>query len=146
MTRDGEKLSRTKNGYFSLYETLTEGVNKIAIEQNGTEYVHTVTKKTSSDTPVKMDEYAIGKTSPSGESWVMSGEKLNLTVQAPAGSKVMAYIGDVAEVELKPTIGFSANDGLTIEVYKGSVTIPETADENTAKSLGELLLCCHKRK
>ena len=138
VTRDGEKLSRTKNGYFSIYETLTEGVNKIAIEQNGTEYVHTVTKKTSSDTPVKMDEYAIGKTSPSGESWVMSGEKLNLTVQAPAGSKVMAYIGDVAEVELKPTIGFSANDGLTIEVYKGSVTIPETADENTAKSLGEL--------
>ncbi len=138
VTYGGEKLSRTKDGFFCIYETLAEGVNKIAVEQNGIEYVHTIMKKTPKDTPVKMDEYAIGKTSPSGETWVMSGEKLNLTVQAPVGSKVMAYIGDVAEAELKPTVGFSANDGLTIEVYKGSVTIPETADENTAKSLGEL--------
>lgn len=135
---NGEKLSRTRDGYFYIYSELAEGANRFRLTQNKTDYEYVINRTIPDETPITADKYAISKCYPSGDYWAMSGEVLELMVQAPVGSEVTARIGESISVNLTPTIGFSSGDPDVIEVYKGTVEIPKVADDNSAAELGAL--------
>ncbi|MEA4832579.1 MAG: family 10 glycosylhydrolase [Oscillospiraceae bacterium] len=121
----GIKIPRTKNGYFSLYFPLNIGTNTFVLTQNSTDYTTVVNRKAvSTDTSyAQMSNFVINSIFPSSEAMLMPGDKLTILCTAPAGSKVMAYIGEYS-VELSPTINPPMNSTYMAENYCGIWTVP----------------------
>ncbi len=131
LTVNGEKVSRTSGGYFSLYDTVSSGINVYTLEQNGVKTSHNVNYKTvreASGTKELLEGFVIKDISPSGEAWLTVGDKLQISCTAPAGCKVTAKIGGIV-VNLSPTIKAKGNEKYIKEVYTGEVT-PSTFVKN----------------
>lgn len=102
LTVNGEKVGRTKSGYFSLYVTLKPGENVFIFSQNGTEYKYVITYSltTSSVTPqaeskqTVLDSLSIIGTYPSSPVATTDGS-VWVSCVAPYGSQVTVNVGGV---------------------------------------------------
>lgn len=147
---DGQKLSRTKSGYFSTILDLKKGKNEFVFTQNGTEYTYTVYNGTSQQNASTgtipsykiMEEYEVVPVTPTYDRYVKGGEVLTVTVKAPSGSSVTATLGDIT-VKLKATKNSPGTDKLYEMTYTGELTLPES-DE--ILDLGELIIKAERSK
>jgi len=102
LTVNGEKVGRTKSGYFSLYVTLKSGENEFIFRQNGKEYKYVITYSlnTGSVTPpaqstqAVLDSLSIIGTYPS-DPVATSEDSVWVSCVAPYGSQVSVNIGGV---------------------------------------------------
>ena len=144
-TVNGNKVSRTKNGYFSLYDTVSSGINVYTLEQNGEKYTHNINYRTkrensgASSGAATLSGFVIEEISPAGEAWYTTGDTISISCAAPSGSKVVAQIGGMS-VELKPTIKPKGDAKYLREVYTGKVTPSAFVGENDSVSLGTLII------
>lgn len=129
---DGEKLSRTKSGYFSVMLPLKKSTkNTFAFTQNGKSYDYTVyngiSRSTASGSQLPADkimsEYEIVPVTPKSDLFLSSGEKLRVTVKAPAGSSVVCTLADI-ELVLSPTKASPGTDKLYEMTYSAELTLP----------------------
>ncbi len=139
---NGEKLSRTKDGFFSLYETVTTGINVFTLEQNGKTYTHNINYKNTraaSPSAQTLSGMVINEISPSSEAWIVPGDKLKISCVAPAKSTVTAKIGGIT-LTLKPTLNTKTNAKYAREVYVGEVTPSTFVGEKDIADLGTLVI------
>lgn len=140
-TINGKKLSRTKEGYFSVYETLNAGSNSYVLDQNGVTTTHTVNYKTkreaASSKPAVLDSFAVTEVYPSFEAWYRTGEKISVRCTAPAGCVVTAQIGGMT-ITLSPTMNQTGNAKYLKEVYVGDFYPYALSDETSSVTLGTL--------
>lgn len=142
LTMNGEKVSRTKSGYFSVYVDLKLGENKFVFEQNGEVYVYTVTRlsqsltdNTSSPSPIILDSYTVTQPYPSSDT-ASSEDQLWVSCVAPYGSQVRASVAGIEtslQVAQRPSVTWSAY-GYVGAVYEGYINLPSAA-------AGEILDC-----
>lgn len=139
LTMNGERVGRTKSGYFSVYVTLEPGENEFVFEQNGIRYYYTITRgKTTgqvTETPAEgsadriIDTLSVTGTYPSS-AVMTSGEELWVSCVAAAGSEVTADIGGVV-TELKqletPQNG-NPDNGYAAVIYGANAKLPEAGE------------------
>lgn len=145
---NGKKISRTKDGYFSLYSTVTAGINVFTLEQNGVKTTHNINYKTtyngtSQQSAAQLPSMAVTDIVPATEAWIMTGDTLKISCVAPAGSTVTAKIGGMSLV-LKPTLNNSAVSKYVKEIYTGEITPSAFAGETETVSLGTLIITAEK--
>ena len=141
---NGQKLSRTKSGYFSLMLQLEKGKNEFTFTQSGKDYIYTVYNGTSQSSASSaqavsyklMDEYKIVPVTPKNDLFISSGEALTVTVKAPANSSVTCTLG-FNSVKLTPSAASPGKDKLYEMTYSGRITLP-TVDDGEILELGEL--------
>lgn len=145
VTLNGENVSRTKDGYFSLYTELSNGTNDYVLEQGETQISHSVTKsETVAAITNTLPSFEISATYPSGETWISGGDTVSFSCTAPAGSTVVATVGG-ASVTLKPTLGAKEKSGVYVkEVYKGSITFSNMARDGEIITLGTVTFTAKK--
>lgn len=135
---NGEKVGRTKSGYFSLYLSLNEGKNTFTFSHKGKETVYTLNKGTApTSTVIKyatLDSYKIVAASPSTE-WFGTSNTISVSVTAPSGSTVTAELGG-RSFTLSPTLYPPNQSTYMKEVYTGTVKL--TAPESGIVSLGKI--------
>lgn len=144
---DGEPISRTKDGYFSVYKTLSNGKNEFLIESRDETKSYVITKLQGPDnsaSAVEMKNYEILNEYPKGEVWLTVGDTIKVSCNAPAGSKVTAKIGGIA-IELKPTKYSAATAKNYTELYEGSAKLLASyAKQGEIASLGTLVFTAQK--
>ena len=143
---NGQKISRTKRGYFSHMLELESGKNELVFTQNGKDYIFTVyngtSQSTASGSQVQsykvMDEYKIVPVAPAGDIFTSAGEAINVKVKAPAGSEVVCTLGknSVRLVDEEKVTG-SDKGKLYEATYSGKILLPKAA-EGEILDLGEL--------
>ncbi len=144
---NGEPISRTKDGYFSIYKTLSNGKNEFLIQSKDETKSYTITKLASPDNSAnatEMKTYEILNEYPKGEVWLSLGDTIKVSCNAPAGSMVTAKIGGIA-IELKPTKYSSTTAKNYTELYEGSVKLQASyAKAGDIASLGTLTFTAQK--
>ena len=139
----GEKLTRTKSGFFSVYVPLTDGKNNIYLSQNNTTLTHVITKgkasaNNSSDASyAQMDSFKIEIVSPINDIITTPGDKIIVTVQAPSKSTVTAKLGG-AVITLKPIKEPPDEGPYMTEVYRETITLPTTQPNGQMLDLGNI--------
>ena len=143
LTVNGKKLSRTKDGYFSLYETVSPGINVYTLEQNGVKTTHNINYKTvrqgTSSSSSTLSGFVIEDVSPAGEAWYSTGDIIKVKCTAPSGCTVTAKIGGIT-INLEPTIKPSGNGKYLKEEYVGETSVYPLVNENESASLGTLMI------
>ncbi len=137
---EGEKLSRTKDGYFNAYKKLSVGKNTLSFTQNGKTKNITVNYKNTKNSPSAyktMGKFELQNMYPNGETWITTGEKLTVSCAAPAGSVVTAKIGGM-EIVLSPTINPPFESEYMYELYKGTFSPSTFVNDTEITSLGTL--------
>lgn len=135
---EGKPVSYTKSGYFSIYVGLKNGSNTFVLTQNGLDYSHKVNKSTASgDSYASMSSFVISSTSPCENSMYRAGDTINLSVTAPAGSKVTATFEN-KEYVLSPTINPPKNSTYMKEIYVGSIKLNSNYQDNTITDCGSI--------
>lgn len=143
LTVNGEKISCTKSGYFSLYVDLAIGENKFVFEQNGISYTYKITRNeaslsgggTTTPEPTILDSLSITGIYPS-KPVATSSDKIWVSCIAPYGSTVKVSIGGMeTQIDMteKPSQTWSSR-GYVGVIYGGFANIPTAAD-------GEILSC-----
>ncbi len=140
LTMDGERVGRTKSGYFSVYVTLEPGVNEFVFEQNGIRYLYTITcgTITGQTTPEPeaadrvIDTLSVTGTYPS-KAVTTSGTELWVSCVAAYDSDVSVDIGGVVTdlVPLETPKKKTTDDGYIAVIYGANAKLPEA-------SVGEL--------
>ncbi len=137
---NGERVSRTKSGIFSVYVTLEPGVNEFVFEQNGVRYVYSITCESgilTGQTPEPEEEPAdrvidtlsVTGTYPSDEI-TTSGEELWVSCIAAVDSEVEVDIGGV-KTSLNPLEtpkNKTTDDGFIAVIYGANAKLPKAAD------------------
>ncbi|MBR3837607.1 MAG: family 10 glycosylhydrolase [Clostridia bacterium] len=139
------KVGRTKSGFFSILMPLQNGDNFLTLTQNGVDYSLKVVKtKTSSTSSNNLTSFSIEAVTPGDKDFVLisSGEKLPVTVTAPAGAIVKATVGDHS-VQLSPTKN-PGQGGLTREVYAGSLDFGNDFQGERPVSVGRITFSCER--
>ena len=130
---DNVPVSKTVDGYFSVYLPLEKGKNSFEFSQGDNKEIFTVNYATvnksagTSSTYKTMDKFEILNPVPEKETWVAKGTSLKLSCAAPSGSIVTATIGGM-KVTLSPTINppakstdntdeFIASENPTAEIF-----------------------------
>ena len=140
LTVNGKKISRTKSGMFSYYDTISPGINVFTLEQNGVKTTHNINYKntrTTSSGVQTLSKMEITDVVPAGEAWVLVGDTLKISCVAPAGSTVTAAIGGMS-ITLKPTLNTVSTVKYAKEIYSGEVTPSAFVAEDGIASLGTL--------
>ncbi len=132
---NGEKIGRTKSGYFSKMVNLTEGENKFTLTQNGEDTIYTLYYKppvtiTTQKTVTVLDTVKITGVYPTS---AITTEKAGQWVScvAPYGAVVTAKRENGEAVTLKMTETPSvtkADDGYVGVIYGGTVPLPAVSD------------------
>lgn len=145
VTLNGDPVSRTKDGYFSLYTELSDGQNGYVIEQGETQISHSVTKtQTVASVTNTLPAFEISSTYPSGEMWISGGDTVSFSCTAPAGATVKVTVGG-ASATLKPTLGAKDKNGVFVkEIYKGSITFSGMASDGQIIDLGTIAFSAQK--
>ncbi len=124
------KVGRTKSGFISIHMPLAMGENSLNLNQNGKTYSLTVVRQNKAADALK--GFYIASVTPSVSDGVISssGIEIPVSVTAPAGCEVYAYLQDEKTV-LSPTI--RSNEGALYqrEVYKGYLTVPTNSSDET---------------
>lgn len=135
-----QRVSRTKDGYFSLYKKLEPGENELVFTQNGKEYKFAVEFKNTKaqGTSYKtMDKFEIYTVYPSKETWVTQGNPLEVSCSAPAGSIVSAKLGNTV-IYLSPTINPPKKSEYMYELYKGTFMLSNVSGDDKIQEIGTL--------
>ena len=139
LTMNGERVGRTKSGYFSVYVTLEPGVNEIVFEQNGIRYLYTITRtiftgeapaEPAVETPDRViDTLSVTGTYPS-RAVTTSGEELWVSCVAAVDSEVEVDIGGVITplVPLETPKSKTTGDGYIAVIYGANAKLPEASD------------------
>lgn len=126
----GKAVSVTKSGYFSVYTSLSEGENSLEFTQNGTTYVHKITRSSPSGETEQyelLDGYTAELVSPAGD-WIgRAGDTIELKVYAPAKSTVTAMFNG-SSVTLIPTVNPASSEKYVKETYTGKLTAPSAPE------------------
>ncbi len=138
---EGQPVSRTKSGYFSLYVSLEEGENKFTFTYDGTEIPYILHRGVRPDsgttaTDKVLDGYVLSVSAPSGDVAAAAGSRVTLTCTAPVGSTVTAALGGQT-VTLQNSGKVKGKTGYTADTYSGSFTLP-AAGEGEIYSLGNV--------
>lgn len=132
LTLDGMPVSRTKDGYFSLYLPLDEETNTFTFSQNGLDTLYTIRTKSESTTeslPASTDDYVISAVTPSYDYMSAGDEYLTVTAMAPAGSKVTVTLSDRTVRLEQKTFPEGKGEGKYLTArYVGSIYLPKAAD------------------
>ncbi|MGN1346114.1 MAG: glycoside hydrolase family 10 protein, partial [Eubacteriales bacterium] len=137
LTMNGERVSRTKSGFFSVYVTLEDGVNEFVFEQNGIRYLYTITcAAATAQAPAEtekadrvIDTLSVTGTYPS-YAVTTSGSELWVSCVAAYGSEVTADIGGVVTAlqALETPSRKTTDDGYIAVIYGGNAKLPEAAE------------------
>ncbi len=144
---NGEKIGRTKSGYFSTMVTLKEGENKFTFTQNGEDTIYTLyyqpaTASTAAQSSITvLDSVKIIGVYPSN---AITTDKTAQWVScvAPYGAKVTATLSNGTSVALSmtETPSVTKTDGGYVGViYGGSVPLPSVTDTET-KNAGTITI------
>ena len=139
LTVNGERLGRTKSGYFSFTATLEDGENVFEFEQNGKIYRYTLTYnaktgavgETGTEKEVLniKNTFGIGAVYPASD--VATGEDiLWVSCEAPVDADVKAVIGGV-ETELVPLSDpktRTSDDGWVYISYGANAKLPDAPE------------------
>lgn len=138
---DGEKVSRTRDGYFSLYLSLAKGTNTFTFSHKGTETEYTIYRGTyggsGETTYAEMSEYKITGTAPTTDYIVPAGTVIEVSVTAPSNSRVTAMLRN-QEITLSPQIFPPDNADYMVEKYTGRFIVPDWAGEGEIAALGNI--------
>jgi N-acetylmuramoyl-L-alanine amidase len=140
---EGKNVSRTRNGYFSLYVNLAKGKNAFTFNYGGEDIAYTVNRgyePAGAATYAALTEFVIKGIKPSSNIIASAGTTIDLAVTAPAYATVTATIRN-ASVTLKPTVNppdKAPSGGYMSETYTGTFAIPDWAAENEIASLGNI--------
>lgn len=141
LTVNGKKVSRTKSGYFSYYDTISSGINVFTLEQNGKKNTHNINYKNtraSGNSSQILPGLAISDIVPATEAWIMEGDTFSVSCVAPAGSKVNAKIGGMS-FELKPTLNKTNPVKYAKEIFIGEITPSSFVSQGEIADLGTLI-------
>lgn len=142
LTVNGKKVSRTKNGYFSYYDTISTGINVFTLEQNGKKNTHNINYKntrSAGTTAQTLPGLTVTDIIPSTEAWITEGDTLSVSCVAPAGSKVVAKIGGM-RFELQPTLNRINPVKYAKEIYMGEITPSSFVSDGGIVDLGTLVI------
>ncbi len=142
LTVNGKKVSRTKSGYFSYYDTITTGINVFTLEQSGKKNTHNINYKNtraSGNSTQTLPGLTVSDIIPATEAWIMEGDTLSVSCVAPAGSKVTAKIGGMS-FELKPTLNKINPIKYAKEIYMGEITPSSFVSQGEIADLGTLTI------
>ncbi|MCL2099890.1 MAG: family 10 glycosylhydrolase [Oscillospiraceae bacterium] len=138
---NNKKMTRTKSGFFSVFAPLNSGRNNLVFTQNNSSLTHTVTRGSSARGGdyiyPQMDKYEIVLLSPSADVVTRPGERVQVRVQAPSGSRVTVKLGG-ASVTLEPESAPPNEGRFMTTVYSGTVTLPSTRPNGAPLDLGKL--------
>ena len=148
LTVNGEKISRTKDGYFSLYKSFTQGENVYELKNGDETLIYTIKRGTSSGGSAsaipEMANFEILSATPEKPLWLIPGDVVSVTCVAPSGSKVYAKFGEYT-IEMKPTIYSATTDKNYKETYKGSITVSKIhAKQGELADIGVLTVYAQK--
>ena len=137
---NGNAVSKTNGGYFSLYLDLVPGENNYTFTQNGKTFdfvINRGTKKVLSASSQTLDSMKITDVYPEGSVWLSNDEKLTLSCAAPAGSVVTARVGNTSVV-LSPTKNPVGKEKYLYERYTGTINPSELVKSTGIKLLGNV--------
>ena len=140
---NGQKLARTKSGFFTVYAALKDGKNNIEFKTNDTIYTHIITKASRAAAApaarAQSDSYKIEILKPSGDIITNPGDKISISVQAPSKSEVTARLGNIT-VKLMPTYKEPPPDegAYMSALYEGEIELPKTEPQGELINLGNI--------
>jgi uncharacterized lipoprotein YddW (UPF0748 family)/N-acetylmuramoyl-L-alanine amidase len=116
---------RSSQGYFGFLVPLERGSNIFTLSQDGSYVTRVIYRKSSVETVTKMSKIEIpaGSVFPTSQEYWAPGEKIMLTCQAPAGSKVFVKIGGKSYA-MKTYSTVSGSSGLIPAKYTYTYTMP----------------------
>ncbi len=145
LTVNGQKISQTKSGYFSVFVTLEPGENTFIFDQNGIGYEYTVTylTSTSPNTQPAADDTVLFSSNPVNlyptQATAISGDILWVSCTAPYGSYVTAEIGgNVTELKQVSTPSRTYDKNGMIGVTYGANAILPKADDGEITDCGNI--------
>lgn len=117
--------NRSSKGYYGLLVTLENGSNIFTFSQEGSYVSRVIYRTTGSTAQAKMSKAEIPAASafPQFQEYRMPGEKITLSCQAPAGSKVTVKIGGKS-YSMKSSTLTSVSNGMYPANYTYVYTIP----------------------
>ena len=130
---EGEPVSRTKSGYFSLYTKLEEGKNTFTFTYGGEEIEYTVNSGTrpssgTGTTAAKdLGAFKLSVSAPANDIAAAGGTAVTLACVAPSGSTVTAEINGKT-VTLKAASTPTGSGKYLAATYSGSYTLPAAPD------------------
>lgn len=136
LTLNGQRISQTKSGYFSVYVHLNVGENTFVFDQNGIGYAYTITYSptsgssgTQSSPDTVLSSISPTNLYPSTQT-AMGGDILWVSCTAPYGSYVTAEIGGIV-TELKqistPSRTYDKNGYIGV-TYGANASLPKTGE------------------
>lgn len=121
------EITPSEDGYFTVYQELQVGENKLVFKHKGKETVFKITRTAaSSSAPYQMNKpgFRSGYFSPVASMTMKTGQKIDFSCVAPTGAKVWVEIGKY-RVELANAGDMDSNGGaITPARYKGTFTMP----------------------
>ncbi|MCL2159658.1 MAG: N-acetylmuramoyl-L-alanine amidase, partial [Oscillospiraceae bacterium] len=139
----GEKLARTKQGFFTVYVPLKDGKNEIVFTQNNADYTNTITKgRSAAAAPspriyAQLDSYKIEVIRPTSDITTTPGDAISISVQAPSKSTVTAKLGAIS-LKLEPQTNPPDEGTYMTETYSGTLVLPATQPKGEPIELGEI--------
>ena len=131
---NGEKIGRSRGGYFSAYVDLKQGANTFTLEQDGVKVTHTIyrgtapAEKASAQADVR-ENFTVASLSPMQNIMADSGGSVSVSCKAPAGASVTAKVGDIS-VKMKQTNSVKASDsGWAMATYSAVLALPKTGND-----------------
>ncbi|MCL2096067.1 MAG: family 10 glycosylhydrolase [Oscillospiraceae bacterium] len=141
---DGQKIARTKSGFFTVYAPLSDGRNNINFRSNNLTHTHVVHKgprSLAAPTPYvypQMNSYRIEIITPVNDIITNPGDRVSVRVQAPSNSTVTAKLGSLTINLEALTIPPDEGTYMT-EVYSGTFTLPSTQPQGEMIDLGNIV-------
>ncbi len=135
LTLNGQRISQTKSGYFSVFVYLEVGENTFVFDQNGIGYAYTITYSPTSGSSGNQNipDTVLPSISPTNlypsTQTAIGGDILWVSCTAPYGSYVTAEIGGIV-TELKQTSTPSRTydkNGYIGVTYGANAVLPKTA-------------------
>lgn len=116
---------RSSEGYFGFLVPLERGSNIFTLSQDGSYVTRVIYRKSPVQTVTKMSKIEIpdGSVFPASQEYRTPGEKITLSCQAPAGSKVSVKIGGKSYA-MKSDVAASGSSGLIPAKYTYTYTMP----------------------
>jgi uncharacterized lipoprotein YddW (UPF0748 family)/N-acetylmuramoyl-L-alanine amidase len=128
---------RSSQGYFGFLASLENGSNIFTFSQDGTYVTRVIYRKSPVEIVTKMSkiEIPVDSVFPTSQEYRTPGEKITLTCQAPAGSKVSVKIGGKSYV-MKPSSALPRSGVLIPAKYTYTYTMPSCSGTPRTIDLG----------
>lgn len=141
----GEKVPRTKSGFFNIYLALKEGDNKVTFTQNGKDYSINIIKYKYSVSAeyTTLDGMQITSVYPTDDIILSPGTQISVSCRAPSGSSVTASVGSTV-VKLKPSIYPPDDSEYMSELYEGVITLPSATVSGVLEDIGNITFAAER--